>query len=49
LVPTYRGSGDELKINCDGEYHPTSGDGGWGFVIRDEAAEEVARAGAGID
>lgn len=34
------------KINSDGAYKPASGDGGWGFVIRDESGQVVG-AGAG--
>ncbi|RLN13604.1 hypothetical protein C2845_PM09G15520 [Panicum miliaceum] len=41
-----RPSGDQMKINSDGAFHPAAGDGGWGFVIRN-AAGEVMRAGAG--
>ncbi|OEL35754.1 hypothetical protein BAE44_0003224 [Dichanthelium oligosanthes] len=35
-----------LKINSDGAYNDNSGDGGWGFVIRDSNGE-VIQAGAG--
>ncbi|RLN13422.1 hypothetical protein C2845_PM09G23260 [Panicum miliaceum] len=38
--------GDQMKINTDGAFSQLSGDGGWGFVIRDEAGE-VLKAGAG--
>uniref|UniRef100_A0A0D9WGE6 Uncharacterized protein n=1 Tax=Leersia perrieri TaxID=77586 RepID=A0A0D9WGE6_9ORYZ len=33
-----------LKVNCDGAFQLESGDGGWGYVIRD-ADGEVVRAG----
>lgn len=35
-----------LKINCDGSFQPTSGEGGWGFVIRDHDGD-VIQAGRG--
>jgi hypothetical protein len=38
--------GDELKINCDGSYVPTTKAGGWGFVIRDGEGA-VRGSGAG--
>jgi len=35
-----------LKLNTDGSFFPSTGCGGWGFVIRDENAE-IILAGAG--
>lgn len=35
-----------LKINIDGSFNPTIGEGGWGAIIRNSAGE-VVRAGAG--
>lgn len=36
----------EIKINSDGAFFSSSGDGGWGFVLRDETGA-VVKAGAG--
>lgn len=35
-----------VKVNLDGAFHQTTKDGGWGYVIRDQAGEFVA-AGTG--
>jgi hypothetical protein len=32
---------DWLKVNVDGAFSASTGDGGWGFVIRDDAGEPV--------
>jgi hypothetical protein len=37
---------DHVKINFDGAFNATSGDGGWGYIIRDQAGKFIA-AGAG--
>jgi hypothetical protein len=37
---------DAYKINCDGTFLSSTGQGGWGFVIRDHAGQ-VVMAGAG--
>lgn len=37
-----------LKINSDGSYFPTSGIGGWGYVIRDNQGA-FCKAGAGSE
>jgi hypothetical protein len=37
---------DHVKINFDGSFNATSGDGGWGYIIRDRAGKFIA-AGAG--
>jgi hypothetical protein len=37
---------DEYKVNSDGSFSQNSGDGGWGYVIRDQDGE-VIRAGGG--
>jgi hypothetical protein len=41
-----RPADDSFKINSDGSYSPESGDGGWGYVIRDHDGT-VIKAGAG--
>jgi hypothetical protein len=42
----HRPPGEWLKINTDGAFSASTGEGGWGFVIRDEHGEVMA-AGAG--
>jgi hypothetical protein len=37
---------DEYKVNSDGSFSQNSGDGGWGYVIRDHVGE-VIKAGVG--
>jgi hypothetical protein len=37
---------DWVKINSDGAFSVSNGEGGWGFVIRDDSTEAIA-AGAG--
>ena len=31
-----------LKINCDASFRRETGDGGWGFIIRDEDGDMVS-------
>jgi hypothetical protein len=35
---------DKLKFNCDGTFHQLTGDGGWGFIIRDHDGDMVSFA-----
>ena len=37
---------DHVKVNFDGSFNANSGDGGWGYIIRDHAGNFIA-AGAG--
>ena len=37
---------NQVKVNFDGAFDQTSGSGGWGYIIRDQAGEFVA-AGSG--
>jgi hypothetical protein len=38
---------NQVKINFDGAFNQASGEGGWGYIIRDQAGDFVA-AGSGI-
>jgi hypothetical protein len=35
---------DKLKFNCDGTFNQLTGDGGWGFIIRDHDGDMVSFA-----
>jgi ribonuclease HI len=35
---------DKLKFNCDGTFNRLTGDGGWGFIIRDHDGDMVSFA-----
>jgi hypothetical protein len=39
-------TGDKLKINSDGAFSASLGEGGWGYVMRDNTGD-VIQAGAG--
>jgi hypothetical protein len=35
-LPKWQPPHDFLKLNCDASFHQNTGNGGWGFVVRNE-------------